>query len=112
MIKYSLLCTTNAAKLAFIERSIRLMQEEHNIMGAWYRPSEPLISETKHNKLRAQVQERWPYNGEKLNKTEWDNYKDGRYKQKMDILKAERGRLKNLLYASTRFSPNLDDDIN
>lgn len=111
MIKYPLLCTTYGAKSAFIERANRLMQIEHNIMGAWYKPTEPLIPETEHNKLRAEVQARWPYSGEKLSKIEWENYQAERFDKKRNLLIAERGILKNLLYDSTRFSPNLDDDI-
>ncbi len=110
-VNYPVLCTTNAAKGAFIERAMRLLQIEHNIMGAWFKPSAPVISLSIYQKLRAAVQLRWPYTGEKLSKTEWVKYKNERFDVKQEVLVLERGRLKELLYASTRFSPNLDDDV-
>lgn len=102
---------TNAAKGAFTERAIRLLQIEHNIMGDWFRPTEPLIPESLHQKLRAAVQIRWPYDGKKLIKIEWEKYKKERFDIKQEALMTERGRLKELLYTSKRFSPNLDSDV-
>ena len=108
MIKYHVTCVTHATKMAFIERSLRLLQKEHNIMGDWFRDG---ITETRYQKLRAAVQIRWPYTSEKLSKIEWKNYQEERFDRKQNVLINERGRLRELLYNSTRFSPNLDDDI-
>jgi hypothetical protein len=110
-MKYPLTCTTHATKSAFTERALKLLYIEHNIMGAWFKPGEPIITETQYQKLRAGVQTRWPYTGEKLSKVEWENYKTDRFDIKREILISERGRLKELLCSSTRFAPNLDDDI-
>ena len=112
MIKYPLLCTTIAAKVAFVERGIRLLQKEHNIMGAWFSPQKSIITLEMYQKLRAAVQIEWPYNDEKLPKTEWQRYLETRFNMKMEKLVSERCILKESLYTSTRFSPNLDDDIN
>ena len=77
-------------------------------MGDWVHEG---ITEIRYQKLRNAVQTRWPYTGEKLSKIEWKNYQEERFDKKQNVLINERGRLRELLYNSTRFSPNLDDDI-
>jgi hypothetical protein len=106
-----LTCITNATKNEFVEISLSLLQQEHNIMGEWFHPDKPLILESRYHQLRAEVQIRWPYDGNKLSESEWGKYKDERFDPKWSVLVAEKGRLKELLANSTRFSPNLDDDI-
>lgn len=108
MIRYPLTCATYATKMAFIERALSLLQKEHNIMGDWFNNG---ITETRYQKLRAVVQTEWPYTTEKLSESEWTNYRKERFSRKGNVLLREKGRLKELLYDSTRFSPNLDDDI-
>lgn len=111
MIRYPFGCTTYAAKSAFIKKAIELLRLEYNIMGEWYHPEKSLIVESLHQKLRANVQTRWPYDGNKLDKVEWENYQKERYEKKETILHYEKSILDNEIYKSTRFSPNLDDDI-
>lgn len=108
MVKYPLTAVTNAAKAAFVERAIELLRLEHNVVGKWFREG---INLEEYQTLRAMVQSRWPYDGEKLDKIEWEKYKEERFDVKSEVLISERGRLTNLMYNSTRFSPNLDDDI-
>ncbi|MCK5600855.1 hypothetical protein KAR91_03240 [Candidatus Pacearchaeota archaeon] len=111
MIKYPITCITFATKTAFVERAARLLQIEHNIMGAWFSPQKPVITLEEYQKLRAAVQIEWPYSDGKLSKTEWQRYLETRFNVKMGKLVDERCNLKELLYTSTRFSPNLDDAI-
>ena len=108
MIKYPLLCATFATKTAFVERALRLLQKEHNIMGAWFREG---IALNRYEKLRNKVQTEWTYTEEKLPKIEWERYLEERFEVKSGRLINERLALKEALYTSTRFSPNLDDDI-
>jgi len=108
MIKYPLLCTTHAAKMAFVERALRLLQKEHNTIGAWFREGIPL---NRHEELRNKVQTEWPHTEKKLPEVEWKRYLKERFDIKTNRLLTERGILKEALYTSTRFSPNLDDDI-
>lgn len=110
-MKYPFLAQTNAAKYAFVKRGFELLRKEHNIMGDWYDPDLDLIPLVGYQGLRAFVQIAFPYDGKKLSEENWKKYLDGRFETKMKVLLTEEGRLKNLLYKSTRFSLNLDDDI-
>jgi hypothetical protein len=112
MVKYpTLTATTYAAKYAFLKRLYVLLQQEHNIMGEWYNPGKSLITLETYQTLRAQVQQSFPFTNEKLSKEDWQRYQDDRFNPRLKILMSEEGRLKNQIYQSTRFSPNLDDDI-
>jgi hypothetical protein len=108
MIKYPFLATTNAAKYAFIKRGIELLRREHNIIGKWFREG---LKEVEYQKLRARVQQFFPYHDGTLSQENWDKYRKDRFDVKMKLILEAEGVLKNSLYNSTRFSCNLDDDI-
>ena len=78
------------------------------MIGKWYKEG-ILLSE--YQKLRANVQQQYPYHIDKLSFEDWDMYKKERFEIKSNKLIQGRAELKELLYKSTRFSPNLDDDI-
>lgn len=111
MIKYPLLCVTDAAKNGFVKKALKLLYREHNTMGVWFHPDKPVITLARYQKLRAQVQLRWPYTGEKLSKVEWGKYLIERFDVKHIKLLDEKGLLEGKLENSTRFSPNLDSDV-
>lgn len=109
MINYPITCTTHATKMAWIERAIELLRIEHNVIGKWFREG---ITFEEYQTLRAWVQSRIDYRETKLTEAEWDTYKEIRFDKVSGKLHEARGQIRGLLYNSTRFSPNLDDDIN
>jgi hypothetical protein len=108
VIKFPLLAITNAAKYAFIKRATELLRREHNIIGKWFREG---LEEIEYQKLRAKVQQVFPYHTERLSQENWAKYRKDRFDVKMKLLLEVEGILKNALYNSTRFNCNLDDDI-
>ncbi len=108
MINYPITCTTHATKMAWIERAIELLRIEHNVIGKWYREG---ITFEEYQTLRAWVQSRIEHRDTKLTETEWNMYQRIRFEPISDKLHGARGQLRQMLYKSNRFSPNLDDDI-
>lgn len=108
MIKYPISCLTNGSKHSWLMKAQELLRREHNIMGAWHRDG---ITLTKYQKLRAQVQIAFPYYAEKLSKDDWGRYQNDRFEKKQNRLSEAIGQMKQNMFASNTYSPNLDDDI-
>jgi hypothetical protein len=85
-----------------------LLRREHNHMGAWYKDG---ITLTRYQNLRAQVQIDFPYHAGKLSKADWERYQTDRFENKQNKLSEAIGQMKTNMFASSTYSPNLDDDI-
>lgn len=108
MVKYPITCITNGSKHSWLMKAQELLRREHNHMGAWHRDG---ITETRYQKLRAQVQIDFPYYVGKLTKLDWDRYLSDRFERKQNKISEAIGQMKANMFASTTYSPNLDDDI-
>jgi len=108
MIKFSILATTHAAKMAWIERALELLRLERSLMGEWYKKG---LTLEQYQKLRAEVQIQFPYTSSNLSKDLWEDYLKGRYSMKTNVLYQTQAVLRESLFNSTRFSPNIDSDI-
>lgn len=111
MIKFPLTCITNAQRQAWCQVAQILLQEEHNIMGKWYKITEPLIPETEHQKLRAEVQITFPYDGKKLKKENWVKYQEDRFNKKSSLISEGIALYKKNIMENKTYSVNLDDDV-
>jgi hypothetical protein len=108
MIKYPITCVTNGSKNSWLMKAQELLRLEHNHMGAWHNTG---ITETRYQKLRAQVQIDFPYHAGKLSKVDWERYKSDRFDRKQKKINEAIGQMKQNMFNSTTYSPNLDDDI-
>lgn len=108
MIKFPLLCISNGNKIAWLFRARNLLRLEHNIMGKWYREG---LTVEEYQKLRAEVQIKWPYKEEKLPLPEWLDYKKERFDLKQEEIDLVLNQLKVLCFDTTKYEPNLDYDI-
>ena len=112
MIKYPLTHVTKGLRTAWLLRALKLLELEHNILGDWQDVDLPVIKLTRYQKLRAQVQQTYPYvEGEHLSQEDWAHYRDGRFEEKFNLITGALAGYKTLCGDSATSEPNLDDDI-
>ena len=80
-------------------------------MGKWWNVHKPMITLETHQKLRAEVQQAFPYDGEKLSRADWDRYFNNRFEKKADLICQAIGGFRNNMLSATTYAPNLDTDI-
>ncbi len=108
-MKYSITCFTHRSKHEWLLNAQELLRQEFLIMGEWFRQG---ITETKYHTLRAKVQIDFPYYTGKLSKLDWERYQGDRFDPRQNKIGSAIAQMRQKMFDSKTYSPNLDDDIN